>query len=219
MPHSTPEGRECVCVCVCVYMCACTSPVSLSHSGHSDTLTEQVVKIPSTPWMKENWKPCLIPCHSYQEHCKCETRQAEWNFINNTIQDGLKGSNTKPFWNRIKASRRENTSVSPLKGGGWLHSDSATKATILFRQFKSIFTKSTRNPPPSSLTTETNPSQELKISTADVAKLSKRIETLYGTGPSRIPNTLLKTCIVSIAPAISMIFQKSLHTGRQPADW
>ena len=218
MPHSTQEGRECVCVCVCTCVHARRQFlwVSLDTVIH---LLSRWWKYQVPPWMKENWKPCLIPSHSYQEHCKCETRQAEWNFINNTIQDGLKGSNTKPFWNRIKASRRENTSVSPLKGGGWLHSDSATKATILFRQFKSIFTKSTRNPPPSSLTTETNPSQELKISTADVAKLSKRIETLYGTGPGRIPNTLLKTCIVSIAPAISMIFQKSLHTGRQPADW
>jgi len=45
-------------------------------------------------------------------------RQAEWDYINNIILEGLASNNTKPFWQYVKAKRQDNIGVAPLKDGG-----------------------------------------------------------------------------------------------------
>ena len=58
-------------------------------------------------------------------------RAMEWEYINNTIEDGLRNNNTKPFWSYVKSRRQDSTGVAPLKKGTTLQSDGATKAHIL----------------------------------------------------------------------------------------
>ena len=76
-----------------------------------------------------------------QKECKRLLRQAEWNFVNNTIQEGLAQNNSKPFWRYIKSKRQDNIGTAPLKFNGTLRSDSKSKADILLKQFQSVFTK------------------------------------------------------------------------------
>jgi len=162
----------------------------------------------------KNWAPYRL----FQKHCRNELRQAEQKFINTTIQEGLEQNNTKPFWNFIKARRQDNTGVAPLLENGNLKSDSKSKATILLKQFKSVFTKtSTTNlptlPPP-------KPSiQDLNISTNGVLKLLRQLKTNKAPGPDSIPNIVLKTLADNVAPALSLIFQVSIDSGRLPLDW
>ena len=47
-----------------------------------------------------------------QKECKRLFRQAEWNFVNNTIQEGLARNNSKPFWRYIKSKRQDNTAAT-----------------------------------------------------------------------------------------------------------
>ena len=50
-------------------------------------------------------------------------------------------NDNKPFWRYIKAKRKDTIGVAPLLDNGILHNDSQAKATILNKQFESVFTK------------------------------------------------------------------------------
>ena len=151
-------------------------------------------------------------CYSFQKHCKREIRRAEWQYINKTVQEGLDKNNTKPFWNFVKSKRRDNTGVSPLRDRGTLYSDAPNKSNILLRQFKSAFTLDSE-PPPSQPRPQVPSCQQITINTDGVAKLLKSLQVHKAPGPDGIPNTVLQTCADSIAPALTMIFQRSLDTG------
>ena len=75
---------------------------------------------------------------SIQKRCKREIRRAEWRHINSTIQEGLDNNNTKPFWNFVKARRRDNVGVSPLKVNGRLFSNPENKVEILLKQLSQL---------------------------------------------------------------------------------
>ena len=68
-------------------------------------------------------------------------------------------------------------------------------------------------------TIQTKPIQNLKVSTVGIAKLLRELELFKAPGPDGIQNTVLKSCADNIAPILCMIFQRSLDTGRLPADW
>ena len=157
----------------------------------------------------------------YQEHqrlCKREIRKAEWQHINRTIQEGLQNNNTKPFWNFVKARRRDNIGVSPLRENGRLFSEASKKANILLNQFKSVFTidDSSFNLTAKNQVPNCKP---ITIDTKGVAKLLKNLQPHKASGPDCIPNTVLKTCADNIAPILTIIFQKSLDSGSLPTDW
>ena len=156
--------------------------------------------------------------YSFQKHCKREIRRAEWQYINKTIQEGLDKNNIKPFWNFVKSRRHDNTGVSPLRDRGTLYSDAANKANILLRQFKSAFTLESESPPRKPRP-QVPSCQQITINTDGVAKLLKSLQVHKAPGPDGIPNTVLRTCADSIAPALTMILQRSLDTGRLPKDW
>jgi len=60
-----------------------------------------------------------------------QIRKAEFDYINNILEESLKSKNPKPFWRYIKAKLQDTAGVSPLKDKGILHSDSLSKAKIL----------------------------------------------------------------------------------------
>ena len=158
------------------------------------------------------------PYRSFQKFCKRELRRAEWKFINNTIQEGLKNGNSKPFWRLVKARKQDNTGVSPLKKNGQLISDSQGKADCLLAQFKSVFTPRSSLPHPP-LPSNTPTIEHITISINGVAKLLHNLQVNKAAGPDGIPNMVLKTLADDIAPALAQIFQVSLDTGKLPQDW
>jgi hypothetical protein len=99
-----------------------------------------------------------------------------------------------------------------------LESDNRCKAEILNGQFKSVFTKENQSLPqePSS----NIPSMpEIYISTEGVAKLLRELDPKKATGPDGISAHLLKLAADELAPALSLIFQRSLDTGTLPKTW
>ena len=72
--------------------------------------------------------------------------------------------------------------------------------------------------PQSSPTVKTKPPQNIKISTAGLPKLLRKLKAFKTAGPDGTPNTVLKTCAGSIALSLNVIFKRSLDTGRLPAD-
>nr|KAG5694853.1 hypothetical protein BaRGS_028781 [Batillaria attramentaria] len=161
-----------------------------------------------------NWSPY----RQFQKHCRRELRRAEWRYINGTIQEGLDRNDSKPFWRFIKARKQDNTGVAPLKENGHLHSDSQSKADILLKQFKSVFTKDSTQPLPCP-TPVSSAIPPLTITTPGVTKLLKLLQPNKASGPDNIPNIVLKTLAENIAPILQLIFQTSIDSGRLPKDW
>ena len=162
----------------------------------------------------KNW----IRYKAQQKLCKRELRKAEWKYINSTIEDGLRENNTKPFWNFIKARRRDNIGVSPLKEGGKLFSDPVTKARILLTQFKSVFTIDDGTQLPS-MPSSYPSCPKIEITTPGVTKLLRNLKPGKAPGPDCLPNVVLKTCADHIAPILSLVYQRSIDSGELPVDW
>lgn len=76
-----------------------------------------------------------------QKITKSEIRKAEYNYVNNIIEEGLRKNDSKPFWRYIKSRRQDSIGVAPLKEKGLLISDSLPKANLLLKQFQSVFSK------------------------------------------------------------------------------
>jgi hypothetical protein len=106
-----------------------------------------------------------------------------------------------------------------LKSKGKLVSDSKEKDDILIQQFKSVFTidKSTAIPQTTKHIDE--PIPKLTIRENGVEKLLQDINPSKASGPDGIPNRILKECASQIALSLTVIFQKSIDTGRLPEDW
>ena len=155
----------------------------------------------------------------FQKLCKKEFKQAETDYINKTIQDGLDNNNSKPFWRYIKSKRQDNIGVAPMKRKGNLYSESKDKAQILVEQFYSVFTK---------LGTRTLAKLPkcfkfdmplLVITAPGIEKMLKKINVSKSIGPDNISNVILKNCASQLAPGLSAIFQKSIDCGDLPEDW
>ena len=114
-------------------------------------------------------------------------RAIEKEHINNTIEEGLwNDNNTKPFWSNVKSRRQDSTGVAPLKKGTALQSDGATKARILFDQFKSVFTPNDGSSLPKMKGAPFPVLDQLTIETNGAAQLLKKLNSAKASGPGRI---------------------------------
>ena len=157
--------------------------------------------------------------NEFQKTCKVAIRRAEQDYGNNNIKTGLENNNVKPLWRYIKGQRNDNVGVSPLKEEGKIHSDSQSKASILLRQFSSVFTKTAYKVMPRVRLRVRGSLNKIKVEEKGVENLLKKIEPHKAPGPDNIPNMVLKQCATSLAPAVTILFQKSLDSGVLPKDW
>ena len=154
-----------------------------------------------------------------QRDSKRELRKAEWSYINNKINDGLKHNNSKPFWKYVKAKKEDNIGVSPLKSGNRLVTDGKGKAEKLIDQFQSVFTKDDGDSIPPFPTRVKEHIPPLTINKKGVTKLLQNIKISKAAGPDGLPNRVLQECASEISPALTAIFQKSVDSGELPRDW
>jgi hypothetical protein len=59
----------------------------------------------------------------------------------------------------------------------------------------------------------------IKITQDGVAKLLRNINPSKALGPDNIPNGVLNQCADHLAPALTIIFQRSIYHGKLPNDW
>ena len=99
--------------------------------------------------------------------------------------------------------------------------ESKNKAEILLNQFKSVFTKNDSDskdlPQVGKRVTES--ACDIKVDQSGVEKLLAKIQPHKACGPDEIPNLVLKMCSKTLAPGITVLFQKSLDSGQLPKDW
>ena len=167
----------------------------------------------SLPWLNRNIRKQLKKKHRlykkakasgkwekyrhFSREVKRNLRKAEWDHVNNVIQEGLNQNNTKPFWSYTKSKRQDNIGIAPLKSKGNLLTDAKSKANILLKQFISVFTKSTDNINPEvGKFNNTPPISQIIIDNNGVLKLLKRLDVHKAMGPDGIPNIVLKTVLM-----------------------
>ena len=100
-----------------------------------------------------------------------------------------------------------------------LFESSKSKAEILLKQFSSVFTKEDTSKPLPPLHDLYRSIENISITEQGVLKLLQGMNVNKASGPDNIPNKILKTCAVEIAPFLTHIFQLSLTSGILPSDW
>ena len=147
----------------------------------------------------------------------------------------------KKLFSFLKNSCRDQQGIPTLKQNDVLHSDSKTKANIFNQQFNSVFTpKSPLSlsrlaqmrvqvlnlsgglPSDTSPDSRQNPSTTMPvidISLNGLLKLLKNLKPGKAAGPDRLKPLLLRELREEIAPIIKIIFDRSLQTGKLPAEW
>ena len=145
-------------------------------------------------------------------------RTAEWEYINNTITQGLQTNNSKPFWKYIKSRKQDNIGVAPLKKNVSLVCDSKEKAEILLNHFQSVFSRYGGSAPPHFYPPQHPIISDININTARVWTLLKATNPDKACGPDQISNVIFNNCADPLAPALRDIFQGSLDTAVLPSD-
>ena len=164
-------------------------------------------------YRKSDTKENLTNFQDLRKTTHKETRRSYRKYINSICMDS-----SKKFWSYVKCLRQDAMGIPTLKKNGVFESDNTVKATILNDHFKSVFTQEDDilpQLPPTSFP----PIPNITVSVSGVTKLLSDLNPHKATGPDGIPARILKVAAEEIAPALSIIFQKSLETGEIPSSW
>ena len=127
-------------------------------------------------------------------------------------------NDSKKLWKFIKSRKTDTIGISPLTNAGIAYSDSQAKSDILNEQFCSVFTVEDPNIP--SLGVSKYPDMpEIIVSIAGVRTLLRKLNPGKASGPDNISGYLLKPLADELAPALVLLFNKSLQTGEIPSIW
>ena len=137
----------------------------------------------------------------------------------------LTPSNPKLFWKTTKALTKGVSGIPFLKDdSGEIITDNTAKATTLNNFFSTCFNSCT---PPlsesdrhmfSHLTSNECPS-EMLCTEEQVLELLLSLDTTKANGPDGISATMLKATVHSIAPGVTLLFNKSIKHGALPKEW
>ena len=165
-----------------------------------------------------------------------------------TYLEGLLGLNdenlvcdTKKLFSFLKCSKQDQLGSTALNHGYNLVTNTAEKADIHNLHFQSVFT--TKEPLsfsqlckmklhdaadsgkipsellPPEMQKSTPVMEDFSISVAGILKLLKNLKPGKAAGPDRLKPILLKELCEEIAPIIQVIFERSIQTGKLPAEW
>ena len=139
------------------------------------------------------------------------------NYCANLFNDS--STSKKRFWSYIKAKRKDNTGVAPLKDGQTVCTNAKQKACILNNQFQSVFTaEDLLNTP--QLDYSIHPSMEnLSFTTHNIQLLLEKLDPAKAPGPDHIPTKAIKLCANVIAPVLQIIYSQSLDHATLPQEW
>ena len=151
---------------------------------------------------------------------KKETRRACKNAQNSYLNDIFtEDGGQKRFWSYIKSRKTENSGVAPLKNSrGITISSSEEKAEILNHQFTSVFGVKNSLPTPD-IQWSFPRMEEITFSDEGIKNLLMKLDERKSKGPDNISAMLLKTLAPELSPALTVLFQATLHCGEIPDDW
>ena len=165
--------------------------------------------------------------YDYQRYIKCR------NECNSIIKKAKRQyekdialkckDNPKQFWRYVKNKTKSLTSISPLdKGNGDLVVADKDKANVLNSFFSSVFTKEDLSDfPPEDLGSRSDGAllTEILITPAAVRDRLAGLCANKAQGPDGLPPRVLKELCSPLAHPLSVLFNKSIETGKIPLDW
>ncbi|XP_033745732.1 uncharacterized protein LOC117331241 [Pecten maximus] len=130
----------------------------------------------------------------------------------------------KRFWKYINEKRKVRSGISDLKGLNGditqIASSDADKADVLVNFFTSVFTKA----PPGEIPnfeqrTVSQPFQDTSCTEENIMKLSLKLNSNKSCGPDEMHPKALEELRDVLKKPLSIIFSKSLVTGKLPQSW
>jgi hypothetical protein len=129
--------------------------------------------------------------------------------------------NPRAFYTYAKQKSKTFSNIGPLLDKeNKLQTDPLVMSNILQDQYQKAFSEQDSGDanqplPDNSHVPEFN---DIKITENDIIKAINEIGQFSAPGPDKIPAILIKECKNEIAPALAMLWQKSIDTGQIPAD-
>ena len=179
-----------------------------------------------------------------RQQIKKKSKDSYQGYLENLLglNDSDNNCDSKKLFSFLKNSRRDQQGTPPLKHNNILHSDTKTKANIIFnQQFNSVFTskeplslsrlakmwvQDLRNA--GGLPSDTIPDRqqdsninmpEIDISLNGLLKLLHNLKPGKAARPDKLKPLLLRELRDEVDPIIKVIFDRSLQTGKLPTDW
>ena len=160
--------------------------------------------------------------HAYrqlQATVKSEIHTAHNWYINSLFEDDF-GKPSKRLWQSIKAKKRDQIGVPPLKGrNGKLETTSKGKAQILNNQYCGVFIDEDLGSMQDLGESPYPGMANIRVSVNGVTKLLNGLKVNKAIGPDMVPTRILRDFADDIAQILRMIFQQSLDSGQVPEDW
>ena len=151
-----------------------------------------------------------------EKQCKKGVSAAKRNFERKIAKSG----NKRPFNAYIKSKTKSRSNVGPLKVNKTIISENKDMAKILNEYFTSVFTSEPPGevPPVEKLPTESI-LDNIFFTAEQVRKKLVALKPNSAPGPDKISSRFLKNNAGAMAPALAMIFNKSMSEGSVPEDW
>ena len=184
-----------------------------------NSYVKRLVNRKQTKWKryaKNRTNDNFIRYKEAEKECKKGVSAAKRNFERKIAKSG----NKRPFNAYVKSKTKSRTNVGPLKVNDALITDNKDMAKILNEYFTSVFSREQPGevPPADKLHAESNLSNI--VFTAE--KVKKKLQALKpnsAPGPDKISPRFLKNNAEAMAPALAIIFNKSMEEGSVPCDW
>ncbi len=119
----------------------------------------------------------------------------------------------------MKSQKNDNFGVGTLRFNGTTGATNKDKASILNRQFQSVFTEEKLEDIPQVESQRAPTMPDIHITAQGVQKLLENLNPSKAAGPDQIPARILKICAKQLASALAQLFQQSLTEGIVPEDW
>jgi hypothetical protein len=146
--------------------------------------------------------------------------------------------NTKKLYSLLKHSKQDSTGIDTLKYNNKLHTQDPDKATVLNKQFQSVFTSKSplslksladmkvqdcadtgKEIPRKETYSPHKPMPDIDISTKGIKKLINNLNPHKAAGPDQIRPVVLKNINQEISPILTKLFKKSLQSSTLPDIW
>ena len=150
---------------------------------------------------------------------KAEVRAAVKNY-EKSIADGSK-HNSKLFYNYVNSKVKGNTTFPDIINASGVNiSDNVDKANEFNNFFCSVFTD--ENPESELADNERRGTAELvdiEFSCEDVGRILMNLKPDKSSGPDEVHPKVLKECAAELTYPLYVLFERSMQTGRVPAEW
>ncbi len=177
-----------------------------------------------TTWMKNKTEELRNRFITLRSEAQRKIRKAHQDYLNvifniDTPIDCDKTEANKRFWSYVKSKKKDSCSVSPQREEGVLVSDAVGKASILNRQYCSVFSIEDTSDIPSKGPSPNSTIHDIRVSTSGVKRMLQKLNPQKAAGPDGLSPKVLKELAEPLSIPLTKLFQKSIDTGTVPDQW